>query len=126
MDLQCTVSLPGNAYLAAAMAVEMAVRAIHMQKEPLNTLYKQNIHSAVEQDDSSVASSCNQVRGSMTNMSMHPLWLDRFENCCACSQAILADDSASHLAKCIEQPQLIEDICGLTRIQQQLDSLDIE
>ena len=86
LDQQCTVTRPGLAPIAAALAVEMMVALLHEDKEA-NGLYQNNAMN--KGSSSSLGFIPHQIRGSLSSHTMMTPTVPSFNHCTACSDSIV-------------------------------------
>ena len=112
LDQQCTVSRPGLAPLASAIATELAVSLLHHplgHAAPATTDQK-------ERDFGPLGIIPHSIRGFLTHFSSLAITTHKFKNCSACSESILTEYKTrgkDFIRDVATNPDLINDISGL-------------
>ena len=78
MDQQCTVTRPGLAPIASAMAVELMVALLHLPQQHWTLPNTQEVHS-------DLGSVPHQIRGFLSSYQLMTPTTPRFDSCTACS-----------------------------------------
>jgi len=117
LDQQCTVTRPGLAPIAAALAVELMVSILH---HPLR------INAPADKagsDDSSVEQPLgilpHQIRGDIAHFSQMLIKGYASKRCIACAEMIVAEyrgRGIDFVLEAINQPTYLEDLTGLTEL----------
>lgn len=115
LDEMCTVTRPGVAPIASALAVELFISIL---QHPLR-------HLAPANSCSNFGEVPHQIRGFLHDYSQKRLSCPSFKHCSACSETVLAhykEEGWDFIHKCLNHPKFLENVCGLERIQQEADS----
>lgn len=121
LDQQCTVTRPGLAYIASALAVEMTVSLLH---HPLRQLAP--AQTPAEDSSSGFGIIPHQVRGSLPVFGMTVFTGHAFDRCTACSALILREykeHGIEFLLRALRNPSVLEDISGLTAMKKETEAL---
>jgi len=112
LDQQCTVSRPGLAPVASAVAVELAVALLH---HPLR-------HAAPPENDQKARTDAplgilpHSIRGFLTHFKSLAITTRKFPKCSACSDPVVdryRKDGAHFVRQVAHDPSLLETISGL-------------
>jgi ubiquitin-like modifier-activating enzyme ATG7 len=127
LDQQCTVSRPGLAPIAGALAVELLAS---LCQHPLGACAP-----APSEDSTSQAQrGClgvvpHQIRGSLSTFSSRLLTGPAFDRCIACSAAIM-DAFNSHgfefVMRALVAPTYLEDLTGLTELKKAAEEYSVD
>ena len=124
LDQQCTVTRPGLAPIASAIAVEILVNLLHRprgnQTEVLTTR---------EESGDSFGFLPHQIRGSMYTLENSLIQGPAFEQCTACSPAIVnayKEGAFEFLLKVFNHPEYLEELTGLAKLKQAMEDADFE
>lgn len=137
LDQQCTVTRPGLAPIASAMAVEMMVALLHHDdgtRAPAPAAAMSNFSPTVSASSSSISPLGvipHQVRGSLVSYTMMKPTVPAFKSCTGCSagvvQAYLQDKIGVVFSVC-QSVEYLENISGLTAFRaeaaEKMDDLD--
>lgn len=122
LDQQCTVTRPGLAYIASALAVEMTVSILHHPNKGLAP--------AQTPSDDHMASEFgiipHQVRGSIPVFATTVFTGHSFDRCTACSSAILSafkEQGTEFLLQALRSPGVLEDVSGLTALKKETEEM---
>lgn len=121
LDQQCTVTRPGLAFLAAALAVELTVSLLHHPHK--GRAAAQMRDDAAENKFGIVP---HQLRGFLNQYNVLPLVGHSFENCTACSPNILQEFQArgvEFILDVLKDPDVLEKVSGLTKMKEQAEEL---
>ncbi|KAF3334964.1 ubiquitin-like modifier-activating enzyme atg7 isoform X1 [Carex littledalei] len=128
LDQQCTVTRPGLAPIASALAVELLVGLLH---------HPNKINAKGENAGSIVSSSeetplgilPHQIRGSISQSSQLTLLGHSSHSCTACSQAVVTEyrqRGLEFMLQAINQPTYLEDLTGLTELMNSVGSCQLD
>lgn len=118
LDQQCTVTRPGLAPIAAALAVELTVSILHHPLQ-INAPADQagsNDSSEIEQPLGILP---HQIRGDIAHFSQMLIKGYASKRCIACAETIVAeyrDRGIDFVLEAINQPTYLEDLTGLTEL----------
>ncbi|XP_021766091.1 ubiquitin-like modifier-activating enzyme atg7 [Chenopodium quinoa] len=128
LDQQCTVTRPGLAPIASALAVELLVGLLH---HPLG-MYAPAENSGLSASGSSeqpLGIIPHQIRGSLSQFSQMTLVGHASNSCTACSRIIVSEfqkNGMDFILKAINHPTYLEDLTGLTELQKSANSFDVD
>ncbi|KAL3678221.1 hypothetical protein R1sor_021177 [Riccia sorocarpa] len=117
LDQQCTVTRPGLAPIAAALAVELAVNLLH---HPLRI--NAPADSALSVTDNStepLGILPHQVRGFVAHFSQMVVVGSAFDKCTACSSIVVEEfrkRGMEFVLEVLNRPNYLEDLTGLTEM----------
>ncbi|XP_041349975.1 ubiquitin-like modifier-activating enzyme ATG7 [Gigantopelta aegis] len=126
LDQQCTVTRPGVSMIAGALAVELMVSILqHPQRAeaPADT----GANDQQSEDDCCLGMIPHQIRGFLSRFHHVLPASQAFDKCTACSQIVLENyerDGFQFLQRVFNEPTYLEDLTGLTQMQQ--ETLDDE
>ncbi|MCO5607982.1 hypothetical protein L7F22_062184 [Adiantum nelumboides] len=112
LDQQCTVTRPGIAPIAAALAVELAVNLLH---NPSRISAPADI--GVSTNVEPLGALPHQIRGFAANFSQLLITGTAFSKCTACSPCVVAEYRSGgfdFLLSVFNHPTYLEDLTGLT------------
>lgn len=116
LDQMCTVTRPGVAMLASALAVEMAVSVLqHSQKK-----------NAPPNAKSLLGLIPHQIRGFLNDLTTLKLESPAYKHCSACSRVVvdsLRTDGWEFLKQALNNYKIIEELSGLSQIQKDTEKL---
>ena len=125
LDQQCTVSRPALCCMASALGVELLTSILN---HPLK-------NGAIAREDpadcdkSPLGVIPQQLRGDLSTFSMSVMYGECFDKCIGCSGKI-ADayiaDPADFLIKACNKPDYLEDLTGITEMNNAINMDDIE
>lgn len=121
LDQQCTVTRPGLAYLASALAVELAISLLH---HPQGASAPAQL--AGDEPVTRFGIVPQQLRGSLLDMQVHPMLGHAFDKCTACSDRIVDTykrDGTEFVVKVLKEPKLLEEVSGLTEMKKEAEEL---
>lgn len=118
LDQQCTVTRPGLAPIASALAVELLVGLLH---------HPFGIYAPADISGSSGSGSTeqplgiipHQIRGSLSQFSQMTLVGHASNSCTACSEIVVSEfqqNESDFILKAINHPTYLEDLTGLTEL----------
>ncbi|KAL8105686.1 hypothetical protein AgCh_029474 [Apium graveolens] len=128
LDQQCTVTRPGLAPIASALAVELLLeilnhpRGIFAKAESANTMDS----GSVEQPSEILP---HQIRGSLSQFSQMKLVGHSSSSCTACSCTVVNEfrnRKMDFVLEAINHPTYLEDLTGLTELQRAANSFDLD
>ncbi|XP_077252200.1 thiF family protein [Tasmannia lanceolata] len=127
LDQQCTVTRPGLAPIASALAVELLVGILH---------HPEGIHASGETADSTAGSSeqplgilPHQVRGHLSQFSQMTLVGHSSNSCTACCSTVISEfrrRGMEFILQAINQPSYLEDLTGLTELMKSASSFQLD
>lgn len=128
LDQQCTVTRPGLAPIASALAVELLVGILH---------HPQGIFADGEVANSSSSGSSeqplgilpHQIRGSLSQFSQMTLVGHSSNNCTACSCTVVSEyqeRGMEFILQAINHPTYLEDLTGLTELMKSVSSFQLD
>ncbi|KAK4798292.1 hypothetical protein SAY86_030618 [Trapa natans] len=128
LDQQCTVTRPGLAPIASALAVELLVGILHhpdrayAEAEHANTGL--NAHS-----ERPLGILPHQIRGSFPQFSQITLTGYCSKSCTACSGTVVSEyrnRGMEFVLQAINHPTYLEDLTGLTELMKSANSFDLD
>lgn len=127
LDQQCTVTRPGLAPIASALAVELLVGILH---------HPNGIHAPGEIANSILSSSeqplgilPHQIRGSISQFSQLTLLGYSSDSCTACSTAVVSEyrrRGMEFILQAINHPTYLEDLTGLTELKESANTFQLD
>ncbi|KAJ8616464.1 hypothetical protein MRB53_035836 [Persea americana] len=128
LDQQCTVTRPGLAPIASALAVELLVGILH---------HPDGICAPGEISNNDVGSNSeqplgilpHQVRGSISQFSQHVLIGYSSNSCTACCNTVVAEyrkRGMEFVLQAINQPSYLEDLTGLTELMKSASAFQVD
>ncbi|KXS18308.1 E1-like protein-activating [Gonapodya prolifera JEL478] len=132
LDQMCTVTRPGIAQIAAAMAAELMVSVVSHHLGSSAPAPSQNLApSAPIPARTSTPLGCvpHQMRGFLTHWQNLVLVGRRFDGCVACSDEVhrlYATDGYAFIERVLNDPSYLERVSGLQAMKDKLESLDME
>lgn len=128
LDQQCTVTRPGLAPIASALAVELLVGILH---------HPNGIYAAAADASSGESGSSeqplgilpHQIRGSLSQFSQMKLVGHSSNSCTACSATVVSeykDRGMDLLLQAINHPTYLEDLTGLTELMRSASSFKLD
>ncbi|XP_023907999.1 ubiquitin-like modifier-activating enzyme atg7 isoform X2 [Quercus suber] len=128
LDQQCTVTRPGLAPIASALAVELLVGILH---------HPQGIFADGELANSSNSGSSeqplgvlpHQIRGSLSQFSQMTLVGHSSDSCTACSSTVVSEyreRGLEFILQAINHPTYLEDLTGLTELMKSASSFKLD
>ena len=131
LDQQCTVTRPGLAPIASALAAELMVALLHAEngaRRRLRLTTKTGPRRA-KPTPSPLGVVPHQIRGSVAGFTQTLFDAPCFPRCTACSAAVVAkyrDDRDGFLTAVFDDPKTLEDATGLTDLLGAVDADDAE
>ncbi|GFY88970.1 ThiF family protein [Actinidia rufa] len=128
LDQQCTVTRPGLAPIASALAVELLVGILH---------HPHGIHAKAEFANSTDSGRAeqplgilpHQVRGSLSQFSQMTLVGHSSNSCTACSCTVVSEyreRGMGFVLQAINHPTYLEDLTGLTELMKSTNSFQLD
>ncbi|THU44505.1 hypothetical protein C4D60_Mb02t08080 [Musa balbisiana] len=127
LDQQCTVTRPGLAPIASALAVELLVGLLH---------HPNGIHAPGEIANSIMSSSeqpfgilPHQIRGLLPQYSQMTLIGHASNSCTACSTTVVSEfrrRGMEFILQAIDHPTYLEDLTGLTELIESANSFKLD
>ncbi|KAL5772250.1 hypothetical protein ACOSQ2_012174 [Xanthoceras sorbifolium] len=128
LDQQCTVTRPGLAPIASALAVELLVGVLH---------HPHSIYAGAEFANSSNGGSSeqplgilpHQIRGSISQFSQMTLVGHSSNSCTACCSTVVSEyqkRGTEFLLQAINHPTYLEDVTGLTELKESANSFQVD
>ncbi|KAK9706772.1 hypothetical protein RND81_07G150700 [Saponaria officinalis] len=119
LDQQCTVTRPGVAPIASALAVELLVGILH---HPLGMYAPAEIAGSNGSGSSETPLGIlpHQIRGSISQFTQMTLIGHASNSCTACSKIVVSEfekNGMDFIMKAINHPTYLEDLTGLTELQ---------
>jgi len=121
LDQMCTVTRPGNAYIAAALAVEMMVSVI---QHPLQGAAPATMDLNDESEDSCLGRVPHQIRGFLAHFYSVQPTSHSFDKCTACCSEVIeryTKDGFTFLLEAFNTPNYLEKISGLAQMIEDTD-----
>lgn len=124
LDQQCTVTRPGLAHIAAAMAVELMIGVMHdksKHRAPANVDSQKNA--------SSLGTIPHQIRGFLSSYSMMTPTTPGFDCCTACSRKVVAcyREKGFLLVKNVSNDvSYLENLSGLKQLRDQTENVEVD
>ena len=119
IDQQCTVTRPGLAGIASATAVELLASVI---SHPLGPLAPANESGVLGQVP-------HQLRGMLGQFEQLKVVGHAYDKCTACSAHVVDayhEAGTDFILKALASPKYLEDLTGLSELQNQVDDLELE
>lgn len=125
LDQQCTVSRPALCCMASALGVELLTSLLN---HPLK-------HGAKAKEDAALCDKSplgiipQQLRGDLSTFSMNVMYGECFNKCIGCSSKIAdayVEDPATFLISACNKPDYLEDLTGITEMNNAINLDDIE
>ncbi|KAK6887367.1 Ubiquitin-like modifier-activating enzyme ATG7 [Candida tropicalis] len=114
LDQMCTVTRPGGALMASSLAVELLVSILQHPEKNIAPHESQTKFGKVP----------HQIRGFLHNFEQTKLYAPNYSHCSACSTAVIdayKEGGWSFVKQCLDSSQYLEDICGLTKVQEEAE-----
>jgi len=119
LDQQCTVTRPGLAPIAGALAAELLVGLLHHPEK--------HAAPATGADDGPFGSVPHQIRGSVATFVNNSMTGQAFPQCTACSHKVVdvyKNEGFTFLLKAFNEPNYLEDLTGLTELLAKNEGID--
>ncbi|KAL0692945.1 hypothetical protein Bca4012_060125 [Brassica carinata] len=129
LDQQCTVTRPGLAPIAGALAVELLVGVL---QHPLGIYAKGDNSSSStggNTEESPLGILPHQIRGSVSQFSQITLLGQASNSCTACSEIVVSEyreKGNSFILEAINHPTYLEDLTGLTELKKAANSFSLD
>ncbi|KAJ3670895.1 hypothetical protein LUZ60_008321 [Juncus effusus] len=127
LDQQCTVTRPGLAPIASALAVELLVGVLH-HPERINAQGEIG-GSIVSSTEQPLGILPHQIRGSISQASQLTLLGHSSDSCTACSQSVVTEyrkRGLEFVLEAINHPTYLEDLTGLTELMKSVGSFQLD
>ena len=129
LDQQCTVTRPGLAPIAGALAVEMMVAMCHSDRKAPGTSEPAHTHESFvpgTRAPTALGIIPHQIRGGVFDMRQRLFAAPAFPKCVACSgvvcEAFVNESSKSEfLRRAFDDPSYLENATGLTAMKEAVD-----
>ena len=131
LDQQCTVTRPGLAPIASALAAELMVALLHSEKgaQTAPPTREPTKDAEAEAEPSPLGVAPHQIRGSVAGFTQTLFDAPCFPRCTACSTTVVSRyraDRDGFLLSVFEDPKTLEDATGLTELLGRIDLDDAE
>lgn len=127
LDQQCTVTRPGLAPIASALAVELLVGILH---HPQGIFAEGDINNSVTgATEQPLGILPHQIRGSLSQFSQMTLIGYSSSSCTACSHTVVSEyrnQGMEFILQAINYPTFLEDVTGLTELMKSATSLSLD
>lgn len=127
LDQQCTVTRPGAAPVAAALAVELAVALINSGAPDAKAADGKSAGANV--GEGSLGSTPHQIRGSLRKFDMLSITGKAYDKCTACSDTIVnlyRKEGWKFILDALNKPKYLEDVTGLTQMKAAAEAIDVD
>ncbi|ERN17575.1 ubiquitin-like modifier-activating enzyme atg7 isoform X1 [Amborella trichopoda] len=127
LDQQCTVTRPGLAPIASALAVELMIGILH-HPEGMNAPGEM-ASSISESSSQPLGILPHQIRGSLSQFSQMVLVGSSFNRCTACSNLVVSEYRRRELEfviQALNHPNYLEDLTGLTELMDKARSFNLD
>lgn len=114
LDQMCTVTRPGGALMASSLAIELLVSILQHPEKNIAPHESQTKFGKVP----------HQIRGFLHNFEQTKLYAPNYSHCSACSTAVIdayKEGGWLFVKQCLDSSQYLEDICGLTKVQEEAE-----
>lgn len=128
LDQQCTVTRPGLAPIASALAVELLVGILH---HPSGIKAKAEFANSMESGNTEQPLGIlpHQVRGSLSQFSQMTLVGHSSNSCTACCSTVVSEyrkRGMDFVLEAINHPTYLEDLTGLTELMKSANSFEVD
>lgn len=127
LDQQCTVTRPGLAPIASALAVELLIGILH---HPQGIFAEADINnSATRATEKPLGILPHQIRGSLSQFSQMTLLGYSSSSCTACSHTVVSEyrnQGMEFILQAINHPTYLEDLTGLTELMKSATLLSLD
>lgn len=131
LDQQCTVTRPGLAPIASALAVELLVGILH---HPLGVLAKAEFGNSLDSGSSSEQEQPlgilpHQIRGALSQFSQMILVGHSSNSCTACCPTVVSEyrkRGLEFVLEAVNHPTYLEDLTGLTELMKSANSFEVD
>ncbi|KAI8620117.1 hypothetical protein BC830DRAFT_1100702 [Chytriomyces sp. MP71] len=127
LDQQCTVTRPGLSLLASGLAVELMVSLLNHPNGAWAP--SESVASPTDPTSQPLGIVPHQIRGFLTHFQNLLVHGRAYDKCTACSPAVLAEfqkDNANFVHKVLAEPKYLEELTGLTKMQNETDAADVD
>ena len=124
LDQQCTVTRPGLAHIASAMAVELMVGVMHDKQK-----HRAPAGLSSQRSEHSLGIIPHQIRGFLSSYSMMTPTTPSFDCCTACSSKVVMSyrEQGFELIKHVScDVSYLESLSGLKQLRDQAENVDID
>ncbi|ANB14742.1 Atg7p [Sugiyamaella lignohabitans] len=129
----CTVTRPGVALLAAALAVELLSSVLQHPLKALAPPYKgeEDVDSGDQSssnDPTALSITPHQIRGFLHKFDAMKIWGPSYDKCSACSEKVVEhwkNDGWEFVKKALNDPEYVSEISGLAELQRQAQELEL-
>ncbi|ABN65006.2 Autophagy-related protein 7 (Autophagy-related E1-like activating enzyme ATG7) [Scheffersomyces stipitis CBS 6054] len=114
LDQMCTVTRPGVALMASALAVELLV----------SILQHPDGSKAAQDESTKFGGVPHQIRGFLHNFQQTKLYAPNYKHCSACSHTVISkfeEEGWEFVKKCLNDSGYLEEICGLKQVQEEAE-----
>nr|XP_043622499.1 ubiquitin-like modifier-activating enzyme atg7 [Erigeron canadensis] len=128
LDQQCTVTRPGLAPIASALAVELLVGILH---HPLGISAEAEFGNSLDSgsNEQPLGIIPHQIRGALSQFSQMILVGHSSNSCTACCQIVISeyrDRGLDFILQAINHPTYLEDLTGLTELMKSANSFELD
>nr|GEX03764.1 ubiquitin-like modifier-activating enzyme atg7 [Tanacetum cinerariifolium] len=128
LDQQCTVTRPGLAPIASALAVELLVGILH---HPLGISAKAEFGNSLDSgsDEQPLGILPHQIRGALSQFSQMILVGHSSNSCTACCPTVVSEyrkRGLDFVLQAINHPTYLEDLTGLTELMKSANSFELD
>lgn len=128
LDQQCTVTRPGLAPIASALAVELLVGILH---HPLGISAKAEFGNSLDSGNSEQPLGIlpHQIRGALSQFSQMILVGHSSNSCTACCPTVVSEyrkRGMDFVVEAINHPTYLEDLTGLTELMKSANSFELD
>jgi len=127
LDQQCTVTRPGLAPIAAALAVELAVALLH---HPLGVLAPADQGTSLtDNTEHPLGIMPHQVRGFIAHYAQLVVTGHAFDKCTACSSTVVREfreRGSDFVLEVLNRPNYLEDLTGLTELLSATQTMSLD
>ncbi|KAK7263918.1 hypothetical protein RJT34_31517 [Clitoria ternatea] len=127
LDQQCTVTRPGLAPIASALAVELLVGILH---HPQGIFAEGDINNSITQaTEQPLGILPHQIRGSLSQFSQMTLIGYSSSSCTACGHTVVSEyrnRGMEFILQTINHPNYLEDLTGLTELMKSATSFSLD
>jgi ubiquitin-like modifier-activating enzyme ATG7 len=127
LDQQCTVTRPGLAPIASALAVELLVGILH---HPQGIFAEADINNSVSgASENPLGILPHQIRGSLSQFSQMSLIGYSSSSCTACCHTVVSEyrnRGMEFILEAINHPTYLEDVTGLTELMKSATKFSLD
>ena len=126
LDQMCTVTRPGLAPIAAALAVELMIGLLHHAEK-----HHANAPEKIEEErvEAPLGAVPHQIRGFLTSFNNIVLRGQAYDRCTACSSHVLdyfKEHEFDMILQVINSPSFLEQLTGLDELRQATEDIDFD